>query len=126
MGTMSKKSFMAVDPMVDDAEAEHDEVIAENLEQALLVSLQTQASQGQIPPGDVARIIELVTSDRKELPEAIQQVHAEAQERQAQQVEPGEPAAQPGIAQPGAGAEAMPAPGPAGPPSLRDLLSQVA
>lgn len=125
MGTMSKKSFMALDPMVDDAEFEHDTVIAENLEQALLVSLQTQASQGAIPPGDVARIMELVGSDKKELAAAIQQVHREAQERQAEPVDGGAPEAQPGIAQPGAGAEAPAAPGPAGPPQLRDLLAQV-
>lgn len=125
MGTMSKKKFMELDPMVDDAEREHDEVVAEGLEQALLVSLQTQASQGALPPGDVARVIELVRYNNVDLPAAIQQVHSEAQQRQAEEVPPGAPEAQPGIAQPGAGAEARPAPGPVGRPALRDLLAQV-
>ena len=111
--------------MVEDAEHEHDSVIAEGLEEALLTSLQQQASQGQIPPGDVARIAELVKSDRMELAAAIQKVQAEAQERQAEVVPPDAPEAQPGIALPGAGAEATPGPGGQAPPSLRDLLGQV-
>lgn len=125
MGTMSKKSFMEIDPMVNDVESEHDEVIAESLEQALLASLQTQASQGAIPPGDIARIVELVRYNKADLAGAVQKVHEEAQERQATQVPPEAPEAQPGIAQPGTGAEAAPTPDAAGTPSLRDLLSQV-
>ena len=125
MGTLSKRAFMQIDPLVDDAETEHDAVIAESLEQALLSSLATQASQGSIPPNDLARITELVKSDRAELADAIQQVQREAQERQAEEVPAGAPERMPGLAQPGAGAEAMPAPPQAGQPSLRDLLAQV-
>jgi len=125
MGTMSKKSFMEIDPMVNDVESEHDEVVAESLEQALLASLQTQASQGAIPPGDVARIVELVRYNKADLAGAVKKVHEEAQKRQATQVPPEAPEAQPGIAQPGAGAEAVPTSDTAGTPSLRDLLSQV-
>ena len=50
MGTMSKRSFMMIDPLVEDPEFEHDAVVAEQLEQALLVSIQQQASEGIIPP----------------------------------------------------------------------------
>ena len=125
MGTMSKKSFMEIDPMVDDVESEHDEVVSESLEQALLASLQTQASQGAIPPGDVARIVEMVRYNKADLAGAVQKVHEEAQERQATQVPPDSPEAQSGIAQAGAGAEAAPTPGAAGLPSMRELLAQV-
>ena len=125
MGTMSKRSFMQIDPMVDDAEHEHDAVISESLEQALLASLQTQAAQGALPPNDLARIAELVRTDRAELADAVQKVQEEAQKRQASQVPPGSPELMPGIAQPGAGAEAPPAQAAAGRPSLRDLLAQV-
>ena len=125
MGTMSKRSFMQIDPMVDDAEHEHDAVISESLEQALLASLQTQAAQGALPPNDLARIAELVRTDRAELADAVQKVQEEAQKRQASQVPPGSPELMPGIAQPGAGAEAQPAQAAAGRPSLRDLLAQV-
>ena len=125
MGTLSKRAFMQIDPLVDDAEIEHDAVIAESLEQALLSSLATQASQGGIPPADLARIAELVKTDRAELADAIQQVQRETQERQAQEVPAGAPESMPGLAQPGAGAEARPASPQAGQPSLQDLLAQV-
>ena len=108
MGTMSKRSFMAIDPLVDDPEFEHDTVIAEQLEQALLSSVQQQAVAGAIPPGDLARIIDLVMHDEKELAAAVEQVQKEAQERQAEQVSPLAPEAQPGLALPGMGAESMP------------------
>ena len=125
MGTLSKRAFMQIDPLVEDAETEHDAVISESLEQALLASLATQASQGAIPPGDLARITDLVISDQAELADAIQQVQREAQERQAEEVPAGAPATMPGLAQPGAGAEATPATPQAGQPSLRELLAQV-
>ena len=108
MGTMSKQSFMAIDPLVDDPEFEHDAVIAEQLEGALLASLQQQAAEGIIPPADLARIMDLVRSDKLELAEAVEKVQREAQERQAQEVPMNAPEAQPGLALPGMGAEAMP------------------
>ena len=125
MGTMSKKSFMAIDPLVDDPEFEHDTVIGEQLEQALLASVQQQASQGAIPPADLARIMELVMNDKLELAGAVEKVQREAQERQAELVEAMAPEAQPGLAMPGMGAESpvMGEPAPqAGPPGLEELI----
>ena len=125
MGTMSKKSFMAIDPLVDDPEFEHDTVIGEQLEQALLASVQQQASQGAIPPADLARIMELVMNDKLELAGAVEKVQREAQERQAELVEAMAPDAQPGLAMPGMGAESpvMGEPEPqAGPPGLEELI----
>ena len=110
MGTMSKHSFMAIDPLVDDPEFEHDTVIAEQLEQALLSSVQQQAVEGVIPPADLARIMDLVRSNKVDLADAIVKVQKEAQERQAALVPPGSPEAQPGLALPGMGAEAPEAP----------------
>lgn len=108
MGTMSKKSFMSIDPLIDDPEFEHDTVIAEQLEAALLSAVQNQAAEGILPPGDLARIMDLVAHDKKELAEAVEQVQREAQERQAEQVPAMSPEAQPGLALPGMGAESMP------------------
>ncbi len=105
MGTMSKRSFMAIDPLVEDPEFEHDAVVAEQLEQALLVSIQQQASEGSIPPADLARIMELVSTNQLELAEAVEKVQRETQERQAEQVDAAAPEAQPGLAAPGMGAE---------------------
>ena len=114
MGTMSKRSFMSIDPLVDDPEFEHDTVIAEQLEAALLSAVQSQAAEGILPPGDLARIMDLVAHDKKELAEAGEQVQREAQERQAEQVPAMSPEAQPGLALPGMGAESMPVEEPAG------------
>lgn len=125
MGTMSKRSFMKIDPLIDDPEFEHDTVIAEQLEQAMLTAIQQQAAEGIIPPGDLARIMTLVRNNRYELAEAISKVQEEAQERQATEVEPNSPAAQPGLALPGMGAESMqmPAQQPAeAQPSMEALL----
>lgn len=115
LGTMSRKTFMEVDPLVPDAEREHEYVIGEALEQAALASLQQQAQGGQIPINDLARIWELAINGKNTLFEAIDKAQKEAQERQASSgppgspegpVAPGTPEAQPGLAQPGAGAEA--------------------
>ena len=121
MGTMSKKTFMSIDPLISDAELEHDLVVGEGLEAALIAGIQAQAQAGQIPPTDVARIMALVITNRKDLAEAVAQVQREAQERQAQQVEPTSPEAQAGIALPGAGAEAGAIPPP--PDSMGNLNS---
>ena len=126
MGTMSKQSFMALDPLVDDPEFEHDTVIAEQLEQALLASVQQQAAAGAIPPSDLARIMELVKNNDMELAEAIDKVQKEAQERQATLVEQMAPEAHPGLAMPGAGAEspvAAPPPDMGRDPSIDELMA---
>ena len=107
MGTMSKMSFMAIDPLVEDPEFEHDSVIAEQLEAALLSSLQQQAAEGAIPPADLARIMDLVANNELELAEAVERVQREAQERQAKEVEAMSAEAMPGLAQPGMGAESL-------------------
>jgi len=124
MGTMSKRSFMAIDPLIDDPEFEHDTVVGEQLEQALLSSVQQQAAEGAIPPGDLARIMELVVNNKMELAGAVEKVQREAQERQAELVPAGAPAAQPGLALPGVGAESpeMAPPVAAPEPSLDELL----
>jgi len=116
---------MAIDPLVDDPEFEHDTVIGEQLEQALLSSVQQQAAEGAIPPGDLARIMELVVNNKMELAGAVEKVQKEAQERQAELVPAGAPAAQPGLALPGAGAESAEMAPPVAPPepSLDELLA---
>ena len=115
---MSKRSFMAIDPLVDDPEFEHDTVIAEQLEQALLSSVQQQAAEGIIPAADLARIMELVRNNKLELAEAVEKVQKEAQERQAEVVPADSPAAQPGLSAPGMGIEARPELPPEAPPEL--------
>lgn len=128
MGTMSKHRGMELDPRIDDPDLEHARVQGEALEEALLGSLQQAAAGGTLAPADLARIVELRTAKRMPLFEAVMKVQKEAQARQASAgppgspeapVDPNSPEAQPGLAAPGAGAEAgtMPAP----PADLGDL-----
>jgi hypothetical protein len=123
IGTMSKQTAQEIDPLVADPEQEHDRVISESLEQAMLQSIQMQAVQGAIPPADLARIMSLVVKDKKDLAGAVEQVQKETQARQATPVPQGAPEAMPGLAMPGMGAEA-----PVerqGPPPLDQLLAQL-
>lgn len=83
MGTMSKRTGMQLDPLVDDPLWEENQIIAEGLQSAFLQGLQTQAAQGALAPSDLARIAQLVVEERKPLYSAVQQAQAEAQERQA-------------------------------------------
>lgn len=122
--TMSRRTAMEMDGDLEDVEGELDTIVADDLEEALLAGLKQQAAAGQIPPSDVAAIMKLVRTNQMSLALAVEKVHEDAQKRQATQVEPTDPAAQPGIALPGAGAEATPA-GPAAKPSLADLLSSL-
>jgi hypothetical protein len=129
MGTMSKLTGMRIDPSIDDPDFEHDQIVAEALEMAFLSSLQTQASQGALPPADLAMITRMVMVEQRPLYEAVEAAQKIAQERQATAGPPGSPAgpvpegspeAMPGLAAPGVGAEAGAAVGEQ-PPSLGNL-----
>lgn len=103
---MSRRTAMEMHPFIDDAEEEDDRITAQGLQRAMQSSIEQQAAAGAIPPNDLARIAELVLTDKMELYEAVLQAQQEAQERQAAQEQPNSPATQPGLAQPGMGAEA--------------------
>jgi hypothetical protein len=120
VGTLSKLHAMQVDPLVEDWEWEQDQIVYEGLQTAILGGISQQLAAGTIPVTDGARIMELVRSDKMDLAAAVAKVQQEAQERQAQQAPAGSPETQPGIAQPGMGAEAGAAI-PQGPPSLGNL-----
>lgn len=131
LGMLSKKRGMEIHPMVADPEAEYGRVVAEQLEAALLASLQQQGAAGAIPPGDLARIAHLVQQEQYTLTDAVAKAQDEAQKRQASAgepgteegpVAPGAPEAQPGLAQPGVGAE-QPTVGP--PPAGVENISQL-
>lgn len=124
MGTLSKKSFMMIDPMVTDPDAEHDRVVVEAIEAAFLQSIQTQAADPNGPwtPVQLARLTQLVYEKNMTLYEAVQKIHAEAQAEQAAQVDPNSPTAQPGLGQagaPGTPQAAIPPPN----ASQQDLMS---
>lgn len=85
LGIMSKKTAAELDPFISDAESEHDQIIGESLEAALLAGIQQQAAGGQIPPAVLARLIDFVGSDKMELAEAMNKIVEEAAAEQAAQ-----------------------------------------
>jgi hypothetical protein len=88
LGIMSKQTAATLDPYIDNPEIEHDSIIAEGLEQALMSGLQQQAASGAIPPLTVSKIMSLVKNDKMELAEALNKVTEDAikeQEKQQQQ-----------------------------------------
>ena len=124
IGIMSKQTAQEIDPFISDPEMEKDRVISEGLEQALLQSIQTQASQGAIPPSDVAAIVALVASDKMDLAEAVTKIHEAAQKRQATPAPEGTPETMPGLGAPGMGAE-QPQQAPAQPADVGSFLASL-
>jgi hypothetical protein len=123
-GLMSKDTARRSDPMIEDPEAEADQIETETLEQALLMGLAQQAQQGGIDPHEIALIIRM----RKDHPEwdvakVVDEAHKELQAQQAENATaaPGAPEAQPGMA-PSAG---PPQQGQQGPPPLAQLLANL-
>lgn len=86
LGIMSKATAATLDPYIDNPEQEHDAIIAEGLEQALVAGIQQQATSGAIPPLTLAKVMQLVKDDKMELAEALNKVTEDAlKEQQAQQ-----------------------------------------
>jgi len=125
-GLMSKESAREADPLISDPELEHDRIVAEGVESALLSSIQQQAvnPQGPYQPDDLAYLTSLVLEKDVTLYEAVKRTDQRARDRQAAAMPMGSPETMPGLAMPGMGAEA-PIAGPAGAPPLEALLAQL-
>jgi len=125
-GMMSKESAREADPLISDPELEHDRIISEGVEAALLSSIQQQAvdPNGPYQPDDLAYLTRLVMEQDVSLYDAVERTNKRAQERQAMAMPAGAPETMPGLAMPGMGAEA-PVAGPGGEPSLEQLLAQM-
>lgn len=125
-GQISRFTAMQLDPMIDDPEFEHDQIIKEAMEQAILAGIQQHVTDGTMPLIDAANIMKMVASNQKDLVDALIKAQADAQARQAAEAPPGAPETQPGLALPGQGAEAGAAPPAAGgAPDLPALLAQL-
>ena len=125
-GLMSKESAREADPLISDPDFEHDRIIAEGVEDALLASIQQQAAnpQGPYQPEDLAYLVKLVVENDEPLFDAVRKTDERARERQAAEMPMGAPETMPGLAMPGMGAEA-PVGAPAGAPPLEELLAQL-
>ena len=128
-GLMSKESARESDPLIADPDLEHDRIVQEGIEAALLASIQQQAvdPNGPYQPEDLAYLTSLVMEKDLTLYEAVKRTDQRARDRQAAMMPAGSPETMPGLAQPGMGAQAQaaPAPGPAGSGGLEALLSQL-
>ena len=111
LGIMSKQTAASLDPYIDNPEMEHDAIIAEGLEQALMAGIQQQAQSGAIPPLVLAKIMTLVGQDKMELAQAMNKVTedalAEEKAKQSQQDPMAQDPMSPDAAMAGAAAQAM-------------------
>lgn len=107
MGTMSKKSFMDIDPLVSDADAEEQRIKFEQMEQAFFAAVQSEAAMPEGPwqAPDLARLAKKMFAEGLSWYDAVAELQKEKQEEQAQGALPGSPEAMPGLAMPGQGAE---------------------
>lgn len=120
MGTMSKRSFMEVDPLVSDADAEESRVRLEQAEQAFFAAFQEQMASPDAPwqAEQVADFAMRMARGDKWY-EAVAAINKELQEKQAEGAQPGTPEAQPGLAPLGAPGEIPTIGAPA--PSMNNL-----
>lgn len=124
LGTMSKRTGGVLDPFIADVEAEHDQIVAEALEQALLSGIQQQAASGAIPPMVLAKVMYLVGNDKMELAEAMNKVTEDAMAAQQDQAAQAAPSADAQMAPGAAALSGSPIPGAnAGQQDLGSLLS---
>jgi len=125
-GLISKETARETDPLISDPDMEHDRLVAEGVESALLASIQSQAADpmGPYQPDDLAYLTRLVLEKDLPLYEAVARTQQRAQDRQAAMVEANSPMAQPGLAMPGTGAESQ-VQAPQGAGGLDALLAQL-
>jgi len=106
-GTLSRETFMRLDPMVEDVQGETQKIRFEAIELAFFTSVQTMAADPQGPwqPADLARIGLKMEGENKEWWVAVDELQREKQAEQAQGAPEGAPETQPGLSMPGQGAE---------------------
>ena len=125
-GEMSMWTARKVDPMIEDAQFETDQVELEGLRTALLKGLEQQAIGGQLDPQEIALIAQIRRGRKEFMPleDAVAEAHKRLQAQQAelQAATPGSPETQPGLGQ----AAPPGAPAPAGqPPQLAQVLASL-
>jgi hypothetical protein len=129
-GLSSRRTARTMHPYIDNPDQEEAQIMTERLTDAMTTSILQQASAGALPAIDMAEIIDQYQKTG-DIVNAIRKAQELAQERQAAEVPPADPAAQPGLALPGAGVEGTTAPNERiGPPAnsqmnLRSLLASV-
>lgn len=103
MKTLSGQTFMEMDPLVEDVQEEMARINIGLAREAMMASVETQASQGQIDPTFIARFAAALQDGKVNPEDALIAVHQEMQKEQA--------AAQAAAPPPGAAPGAPPGPG---------------
>lgn len=114
MGTLSRESFMEVDPMVTEVELEKDRITAEAVEQAFLARIQQEANLPEAESSwsatDYAEFGRIIRDDEKDLYDAYADVNEAAAQRRAELAQAAqEGSLTPTQAQPGVDGEVPPA-----------------
>jgi hypothetical protein len=91
-GIMSTQTAREMDPAIEDPIRERDQVEIESLRKSLLMGLETQASQGSLDPSIIARIAAAKAQRHVTLEDAVQKIHEEMQQEQAEQANAQPPA----------------------------------
>jgi len=127
MGTMSKNSFMKIDPLVRDVDAEEQNIRMEMAESGFFAAWQAQMADPNAPwkIEEIADFVERLAKGEKWY-DAVKAVNEAVKERQAEGAQPGTPEAMPGMAPPGAPGE-VPTVGEPSPSmgNLTQLLNQL-
>jgi hypothetical protein len=84
MGIMSNETARLMDPAIENPDREADLVEIEGLRKALLAGLEQQATQGSLDPSIIARIVKMKAMQHVSLEDAVQKIHEEMQEEQAE------------------------------------------
>lgn len=124
MGTMSKRTFMEMDPAVSDADAEMDRIKSEELDMAFFASVQSMAANPDGPwqPVHLARLKQMIIAEDVDWEDAVTKLQEEIQAEQATPAPEMAPETMPGLSMPGMGVEA-PAAVPEMEPSMQNLTS---
>jgi len=106
MGTMSKRSFMDIDPLVSDADAEENAIRMEMAEAGFFAAWQAQMAD-PMAPWKIEEIADFVTRLAKgeKWYDAVKEVNDTLKAKQAEGAQPGTPEAMPGMAPEGAPGE---------------------
>ena len=129
METISPQTFLEMDPVVEDVQEERARIWISGARRAMMSSVETQASQGQIDPTFIARFAQSLQDGKTQPEDALTEVHKAMQKEQAAQQAAQSPAGAGVSPQPGQMPGMTGAPGVQGgvpmPPQGQGALAQI-
>lgn len=85
--TMSTKTFMRMDPYIEDYQEEIANIDIEGVRRALLQSIESAAQQGSFASNNIADIVHALNDGKTNLEDAVTKVHEKMQVQQAEQAQ---------------------------------------